>query len=50
MQFLGDFNDQYYNIKARVLLMEPIPVITKKKNMLLFNKNTSLIEMLLLLI
>ncbi|XP_068490548.1 uncharacterized protein [Phaseolus vulgaris] len=29
MQFLRDLNDQYNNIKAHILLMEPVPAITK---------------------
>jgi len=29
MQFLHGLNDQYNNIKAHVLLMEPVPTITK---------------------
>jgi len=29
MQFLCDLNDQYNNIKVHVLLMKPVPAITK---------------------
>lgn len=29
MQFLRGLNDQYNNVKAHILLMEPVPVITK---------------------
>jgi len=42
MQFLRGLNDQYNNIKAHILLMEPVPAITKFF-LLLSNKSVSLI-------
>jgi len=42
MQFLRGLNDQYNNVKAHILLMEPVPLLPNFF-LLLSNKNASLI-------